>query len=93
MHNYAYTSSSFPASQSSKCNKQSEEACMGTRLHRIINFLVQLSGDDTFENVCPLLDLMEERNTNYTQHVRVATDLQLTTRNLPDVVRVYLPTY
>ena len=48
----------------------------------VVIFVVQLSGDNTFEDVCPLLG-----NTNYTQHVRVATDLQLTTTNLPDVVR------
>ena len=48
----------------------------------VVIFVIQLSGDNTFEDVCPLLG-----NTNYTQHVRVATDLQLTTTNLPDVVR------
>ena len=48
----------------------------------VVIFVVQLSGDNTFEDVCPLLG-----NTNYTQHVRVATDLQLNTANLPDVVR------
>ena len=48
----------------------------------VVIFVVQLSGDNTFEDVCPLLG-----NTDYTQHVRVATDLQLTTTNLPDVVR------
>ena len=48
----------------------------------IVIFVIQLNGDNTFEDVCPLLD-----NINYTQHVRVATDLQLNTINLPDVVR------
>ena len=48
----------------------------------VVIFVVQLSEDNTFEDVCPLLG-----NTNYTQHVRVATDLQLNTTNLPDVVR------
>ena len=39
-----------------------------------------------FENVCPLLDL-SGGTTNYTQHVRVQTDLQLTARNLLAPVR------
>ena len=55
---------------------------MYTLVHNVVIFVVQLSGDNTFEDVCPLLG-----NTNYTQHVRVATDLQLNTTNLPDVVR------
>ena len=48
----------------------------------LLSLFVQLSEDNAFEDVCPLLG-----NTNYTQHVRVATDLQLMTTNLPDVVR------
>ncbi len=40
---------------------------------------------ETFLDVCPLLDLMEG-TTNYTQHVTISSDLQLTTRNLPDTV-------
>ena len=50
------------------------------------NFLSQLSEGATFEDVCPLLDLMGG-TSNYTQHVRVQTDLQLTTRNLPEEVK------
>ncbi len=37
---------------------------------------------ETFLDVCPLL----EGTTNYTQHVTISSDLQLTTRNLPDTV-------
>ena len=48
---------------------------------------MQVSDGDTFEDVCPLLDL-KDGITNYTQHVRIASNLQLTTRNLPDNVRV-----
>ena len=55
---------------------------MYTLVRDVVIFVAQLSGDNTFEDVCPLLG-----NTNYTQHVRVATDLQLNTTNLPDVVR------
>ena len=47
---------------------------------------IQVSGGETFENVCPLLDL-SGGTTNYTQHVRVQTDLQLTARNLLAPVR------
>ena len=54
--------------------------CMYTLMRALL--YMQLSGDNTFEDVCPLLG-----NTDYTQHVRVATDLQLNTANLPDVVR------
>ncbi len=36
-------------------------------------------------DVCPLLDLMDGV-ANYTQHIRVPTQLQLTTRNLPETV-------
>ncbi len=36
-------------------------------------------------DVCPLLDLMDGVD-NYTQHIRVPTQLQLTTRNLPETV-------
>ena len=42
----------------------------------------QLGVNDTFVDVCPLLD----GSVSYVQHVRVDTDLQLTTRNLPDTV-------
>ena len=57
--------------------------CIDVHNYRdVVIFVVQLSGDNTFEDVCPLLG-----NTNYTQHVRVATDLQLNTTNLPDGVR------
>ena len=48
---------------------------------------MQVSDGDTFEDVCPLLDL-KGGTTNYTQHVRIASNLQLTTKNLPDNVRV-----
>ena len=43
----------------------------------------QLEILNTFDDVCPLLD----GTVSYFQHVRVNTDLQLTTRNLPDTVR------
>ena len=45
----------------------------------------QLGAQQTFEDVCPLFDLMDGV-ANYTQHVRIASELQLTTRNLPDTV-------
>jgi len=38
----------------------------------------------TFKDVCPLLLNEIER---YTQHIRVGTDLQLATYNLPSTVR------
>ena len=38
--------------------------------------------------LCPLLDLMDGV-ANYTQHLRVPTQLELTTRNLPDTVSIF----
>ena len=48
----------------------------------LCSIIFQLGANDTFGDVCPLLD----GSVSYVQHVRVDTDLQLTTRNLPDTV-------
>ena len=59
-----------------------------SRLYGHMSYLLylQVNGGETFENVCPLLDL-SGGTTNYTQHVRVQTDFQLTARNLLAPVR------
>ena len=67
-----------------KFNWQSK--CLNILTCHILLYVHQVSGGETFENVCPLLDL-SGGTTNYTQHVRVQTDLQLTARNLLAPVR------
>ena len=52
-------------------------------IYVITTSLHQLGDGDTFDDVCPLLD----GTINYLQHIRVDTDLQLTTRNMPETVR------
>ena len=46
-----------------------------------IHAFIQLSGGESFEDVCPLVDLLP--TGNYTQPVNEERDIQLVTRNLP----------